>query len=176
MNEFLHSDQLFSEVRKAEDQFKTANHGRPCNKYTGAVTTEVLRRHLMRALSDCLDFSPRDSFILGVPPEIDLLALWPGAQAEHGLCFQPRDVVAALEIKNVGSFGQATIDSVKSNFGKIQSVASSAKCCYVALTERTGFRWAVTERETGFPAYTLSATRHGKSHSLTRKPRGSSSN
>lgn len=155
--------QLLADVDDAENTFRSAA-GIPCNKFTGAVTTERLRNCLLAALGGCVAFSPRDSFILGVPLEIDLLAVRPDAKPAHLICYQPRDVVAALEVKNVGSFGDVTIQNVKSNFERIKLAAPSAHCCYVALTEREGFQWAVTEEKIGFPAYTLSK------HKMWQKP------
>lgn len=156
-------NQLLKDVAVAENAFRSAA-GNPCNKFTGAVTTELLRNSLQAALGVSVILSPRDSFILGVPLEIDLLALRPGTIPVNLICYRPDDVIAAVEVKNVGSFGDATIKTVKANFGKIRSVAKSAHCCYVALTERQGFRWAVTSANTGFPAYTLST------HGTWKKP------
>lgn len=154
-------NQLLEAVAAAENAFRRAS-GNRCNKFTGAVTTELLRNSLLAALGGSVALSPRDSFILGVPLELDLLVLRPDAIPVSFICYRPDDVLAALEIKNVGSFGDATIKSVKANFAKIQLVAKSAHCCYVALTERQGFRWAVTSANTGFPAYTLSTHKTGR--------------
>lgn len=163
--------QLLVDVDDAENSFRSAA-GIPCNKFTGAVTTEQLRNCLLAALGGCVAISPRDSFIMGVPLEIDLLILRPDAKPAHLICYQPRDVVAALEVKNVGSFGDATIQSVKANFERIRSAAPSAHCCYVALTERQGFRWAVTRERTGFPAYTLSTHKKWMKPFTDRIPTG----
>ena len=79
------------------------NFGAKCSKYSGAVSVELIRHALK---SHGIETSSRDVFIKNVPVEIDFLVSKPGVLPGHGLLYQPEDVLAAFEIKNVGSFGQ----------------------------------------------------------------------
>jgi hypothetical protein len=126
--------------------------GTKCGKYAGAVCAEsiraALRQHGVAA-------SSRDVFIDGVPIEIDLVVPRPRAVAEHGLLYQPEDVLVAIEIKNSGSFGNATIETTSRTFATIRRKDSRISCVYVTLAERKGFRFAVTNENVGASAFTL---------------------
>jgi hypothetical protein len=63
-------------------------------------------------------------------------------------------VAAALEVKNSGSFGEATIQKVRNDFGRLRE-AGVAACAYLTLEERRGFRWAASSERIGYPCFTL---------------------
>ena len=108
------SDQeVLERVSSAKERFGP----KLCGKFSGAVTVEEISAGLCEA---GLPVSDRDVFIRGVQIEIDLLVVRPGIETLRRLLYEPAKVLPALEIKNIGSFGQATID-------KIRSVSSSLK-------------------------------------------------
>jgi hypothetical protein len=127
--------------------------GRSGSKFSGAITVEVIREALQ---NEGIPVSPRDVFIKGVPIEIDLLIPSPSATQQSKLLYAPEGVLAVLEIKNAGSFGEKTITTTRDNFKRIKQIAAQALCCYVALAERRNFKDAVKDENISpFRAYTL---------------------
>jgi hypothetical protein len=138
---------LLDQINRAKEDF-----GIKCSKYAGAITVEFVSRALR---GHGISASPRDVFIKGVPIEIDLLIPRAGTSPENGILYRPKDVLIALEIKNSGAFGEETIRRIRKNFMTIQQHNEQIRCFYVTLAERKGYKWAVTEDNLGFPAYTL---------------------
>lgn len=99
---------LLDQINRAKEDF-----GTKCSKYAGAITVEFIRRALRE---HGISASPRDVFIKGVPIEIDLLIPKASTSPENGILYRPEDVLIALEIKNSGAFGEATIRRIKNNF------------------------------------------------------------
>jgi hypothetical protein len=131
-----------------------ADFGVKCGKYAGAVMVEVLRA----AIRDAgYNVSPRDSFIRGVPLEVDLLVARPSVEPRFGCLYEPSDVLVAIEIKNSGSFTESGIETTRANFEKIRQVSAGIRCCYVTLTERETYKWRVTSENLGHPycAFTI---------------------
>jgi hypothetical protein len=126
--------------------------GPVCGKYSGAVTTQVLKAALQ---THDVHTSSRDVFIKHIALEIDLLIPKPGALAEDGILYRPEDVVVAFEIKNSGAFGAATLATTQDAFKRIRDRNPSIHCVYVTLSERRGYRWAITPQNLGWPAFTL---------------------
>jgi len=138
---------LRDQINRAKEDF-----GIKCPKYTGAITVEFIRL----ALSEHgISTSSRDVFIKGVPIEIDLLIPRAGTSPENGILYRPEDVLIALEIKNRGAFGEGAVTKIKKNFMTIRQHNKQIRCFYVTLAERKGYKWAITEDNFGFPAYTL---------------------
>jgi len=126
--------------------------GGTCSKFSGAATVEIVKR----ALKNRGILSSRPGvFIRGIPIEIDLLIPREGAVPEYGLVYEAEDVLAVLEIKNHGSFGEGTISRIRQGFQRIHKLNKKIYCAYVTLMERKGYKWAITESNLGFPGYTL---------------------
>ena len=146
------------DIRKRVNELKREfdpkkKFGRSINKFSGAITVEVIREALQ---NEGIPVSPRDVFIKGVPIEIDLLIPSSSATPQKKILYAPEDVLAVLEIKNAGSFGEKTITTTRDNFRRIQEAAPQALCCYVALAERRNFKDAVKDENIRpFRAYTL---------------------
>jgi len=140
--------ELLDRILAAQESFGP----RRCGKFSGAVTVEVLRAGLRQA---GFAVSNRDVFIRGVAIEVDLLIVRPGYDLPGRVLYEPSEVLAALEIKNVGSFGQATIEKVRRDFSRISTACPAALCAYVTLTERKSYKWAITEGNLGHPVFTL---------------------
>ncbi len=123
-----------------------------CPKYAGACTVEALRAALVAA---GLPVSARDVFIRGVPVEIDLLI--PRAQAIEvdKLVYDADDALVALEVKNSGSFGEHTLESVRRCFRLIRVASSNIECLYVTVAELQNYRWAATPANLEAGVYTL---------------------
>jgi len=153
---------IFTAVEDAKQRF-----GKKCAKYTGAITVELIRR----ALQDHgLRVSPRDVFILGVPIEIDLLIPKWKAEPRDCLLYTPADVLAVIEVKNRGSFGNATIQKIRNDFRAIREANPLIQCCYLTLSERKGYRWTVTDENCDADAYTMfwhSGGRKNETHDST---------
>ena len=144
----MEESELFDSILQGKREF-----GAKCKKFTGALTVEMLKRALEER---GILVSPRDVFIRGLSIEIDLLVPKTGGNPKYGLLYEPEDVVAALEVKNLGSFGKETINRIRANFELIRQTNANIYCAYVTFTERRGYKWAITEENLGFPAYTLS--------------------
>lgn len=142
---------LLERVRSYQEQFGL---GVKCNKFLGAVTVEVLRAALREA---GLLVAERDVFIRGVPVEVDLLILRPGTDTIGRLLYESSEVIAALEIKNRGSFGKSTVQRVHATFLRFSGAVPGIHCAYVTLSERKGYGWAITDDNIGDPhrAFTL---------------------
>ena len=125
--------------------------GVKCKKFSGALTVEILRC----ALKDYgIPVSSRDVFIRGISVELDLIV--PKTRSpKYGLVYEPEDVLAALEVKELGSWGAQTLNQIKRNFELIQLIKGDIYCAYITLSERRGFKQAITTESLGFPAYTL---------------------
>jgi hypothetical protein len=138
---------LLKAVQGAKQTF-----GIKCSKMSGAVTVEIFRSALA---AYGLRTSHRDVFILGVPVEFDLLIPRQGAVPRHSLIFDPSEVLAVLEVKNSGSFGDTTLAATRRAFELAHAANIRIYCAYVTLAERKGFRWAATRENIGADAYTL---------------------
>lgn len=99
--------------------------------------------------------SRRNVFIRAVPIEVDLLVPRMGAEAEHGLVYDPADVQVVFEVKSYGNFGGTGLQKIRSCFSEIQKVKLDIHCAYVTLLERKTHKLRATEENLGFPAYTL---------------------
>ncbi len=132
---------ISSEILERVENAK-ADFGTKTTKFTGAATEEAIRKALKEA---GIPVSGRDVFIKGVPIEIDLLIPKPGVDVDDRILFAPDEVLFALEIKNFGSFGQATIDGVSKSFGAIKTAAPAITCVYLTLAERETYSWRVTD-------------------------------
>jgi hypothetical protein len=136
--------------RQFEDIKK--DFGERCKKLSGSVTVELIRDALSKM---GMKVSPRDVFIQGVPLEIDFLLTTPGAQSKVNLIYEPKDVLAAFEVKTLGCFGEGSIKSIKNNFELIKAVNRGIYCAYVSLAERKGYKWAATDDNIGSHTFTL---------------------
>jgi len=126
--------------------------GVKCNKYAGAITVQTLRRALQeRGFS----VSERDVFIRGIPVEIDLLIPTPLAEPQNGILYEPSQVSVVFEVKNYGSFGAPTVETVRRSFSRIRGANDQIACLYVTLSEREGYIHAVKPEPPGFDAFTL---------------------
>lgn len=139
--------EIFETISNVKKDF-----GLKCAKFTGAVTVEIIKIALEK---HGILTSPRDVFIRGLPIEIDLLIPKRDVVPEHGILYELQDVLTVLEIKNYGSFGKSTINSIKKNFQRISQFNKEIYCAYVTLAERKGYKWAISRENTGFPSYTL---------------------
>jgi len=138
---------ILQAVRTAKDQF-----GAACGKYSGALTVELVRDALH---SEGIQASPRDVYIHGLPMEIDLVIPCRNVHPHNRLLYEPNDVLAVVEVKNAGSFGAKTIETVHHNFQRVKSMNPGITCCYLTLAERKGFKNAVTSCNSGGESYTL---------------------
>ena len=126
--------------------------GKTCKKFSGSLTVELIRQRLKKS---GIPVSPRDVFIKGLGIEIDLVIPRPGILPAYNVIYNPEDVTAALEVKYRGAFGSQALDNTKANFQRIQQLDKRIQCIYVTVVETIGYKWAVTRKNLGFPAYTL---------------------
>jgi hypothetical protein len=147
---------------------RTSELGVRSKKFAGAVTVRVIAEALRRCGIRC---STPNVFIRTVPNEIDLVLAPPAITPWHGILYEPHDVLAALEVKKLGSFGPATIAKVREDFRAVRRANRTVRCVYVTITERKGFRYAVTAKNIGAKAYTL-LWHKGSGSKLTYEPTG----
>ncbi|HLI62333.1 MAG TPA: hypothetical protein VKV05_02955 [Terriglobales bacterium] len=126
--------------------------GTKCHKYAGALTVECLRQAFAE---HGIPTSQRDVFIKGVPVEIDLVVPKTTARPDYGICYEADDVLAALEVKSYGAFGQGAAERIRACFKEILRSNPSIWCAYVTLTERKNYKYAVNCSNLEFPAFTL---------------------
>lgn len=139
--------QLLDAVIKAKNAF-----GVKCSKYYGAVAVECIRRAFAE---HGVATSSRDVFISKVAVEIDLIIPREDAAPEYGMVYPAQDVLVAFEIKASGAYGETTRKHTGNTFWLVSEQNPQTRCAYVAVAERANYRWAVTEENLGFPAYTL---------------------
>jgi hypothetical protein len=145
----LHRDE--NQLRELVESGKQA-FGCKCSKFAGALTVELLRSTLQER---GFRASARDVFIRGVSVEVDLLLPTRLARPEQELVYQPTEVMAALEIKNSGAFGEGSLKSVRRSFQLILAANPRIYCAYITLAERKGYRWAATASSVGADVFTL---------------------
>ena len=126
--------------------------GANSTKYSGSVTVELFKQAFD---VEGIRTSPRDVFIRGVPIEIDLLIPRQNVAPLYGVLYEPKDVFVVLEVKNRGVFGENALKRIHNNFLRIVESNAEIYCAYVTLVEQEGYKWAATERNLGFPVYTL---------------------
>ena len=141
----MNGEYIVTTTRKAKAAF-----GGKCSKFAGAVTVEILKAALAK---ESIPTSSRDVFVRGIPVEVDLLVPRQGEKPALGLLYEPRQVAAALEIKNSGSFGRGTLEKIRRDFGLFRE--AGVCCAYVTLEERRSYRWAASAERLGYPCFTL---------------------
>jgi hypothetical protein len=126
--------------------------GQKCGKYSGAVTVEIIRHALQE---EGISVSARDVFIRGVPIELDLVIPRKGVSPQDDLLYESSQVLVAIEVKNSGSFGEKTIQTVERNAAVLRAANPQIAFCYLTLSEREGYPWALTEKNAPCKTYTL---------------------
>jgi len=139
--------EILHAVEAAERYF-----GPRCGKYSGALTVETIRRALQQ---NGIPVSPRDVFIRGIPVEVDLILPRDGVGPRDGLVFEPGEVLVALEVKKSGAFGEDTIRAVRRNVEALGATSPWIICSCLVLSEREGYRWALTDENAGCKTYTM---------------------
>jgi hypothetical protein len=139
-------------LERLEQTYDTAFEEVYCQKFSGALSVELIRHHLLK---HGIPVSQRDVFIKNIPIEIDLVIPRRGASAKHRLLYEPDDVVAALEIKYRGAVGAKTLQTTRQNFKRITQDYKHIQCIYIAVNETATYKYAVRSASLGFPAYTL---------------------
>jgi hypothetical protein len=123
------------EAEEIWDQYATAKKccGEKCTKFGGALFTEILRKHL---LPHGIPVSTRDVFVRDLNLEVDLLVhTKTAAEPDHGILYNPSDVLGVLEVKAFGAVGgKEAVQVVKRNLETIGQL-TGAKCFYVCLQE-----------------------------------------
>ncbi|MGA2116849.1 MAG: hypothetical protein ABSH56_19085 [Bryobacteraceae bacterium] len=139
------AEQIIARAREMKEAF-----GAKCSKFAGALSVELVRQALAEA---GIATSARDVFVRGVPIEVDLIIPHRGQGPLLGGMYEPQQVAVALEVKNSGSFGEATILKVRSDFERLHMVGVAY--AYLTLEERRGYRWAISSERIGCRCFTL---------------------
>lgn len=126
---------------------------KPPRGLTGAIATEIIRQELLR---EGFKVSSRDVYIVGIPYQVDLLICREGALPRWGnLAYPIEDVLAVLEVKAGGIYGEEGLRAVRNRFKSACLQNPGIFCAYITFREREGYKWAATEKRLGFPVYTL---------------------
>lgn len=139
---------LIQEIFEAREEI-----GVKSNKFTGAVTVEIIRKAL---IDEGIPVSFRDVYIKGVPTEFDLLIPKKNAKALWSILYAPKEVLAVFEIKFLGAFGSETVVTIRRNFEQLKVLNQEIYCAYLTVTELRGYKYKITPEELGFSVYTLS--------------------
>jgi len=113
------------------------------NKFLGAMTIEVVRKFLKK---EGFKVSERNSFIKGVPNEIDLLILKKDSKPLFNSHYEPKDVLFVFEIKFRGSYGESDKRHVREMFDNVKKVNSEIRCIYLAISENRKYKHRATDR------------------------------
>lgn len=121
-------------------------------KAIGAVTNEVVRRHLEQ---EGIFVSNRNVFIDGLPTEWDLIVFKAGAVPKVGCVWCPADVLAVIEIKYSGLYDRKAIPRLKSTFSRLTQKHPHIKPFYFTLMETPSAQKYVSDETLGCRALTL---------------------
>jgi hypothetical protein len=121
-------------------------------KFVGALTIELLRKEFARI---GLNVSNRDVFIENVPNEIDLIIAKLGKHPEENLVYNANNVLAVLEIKFRGSYGQSSIGDIKEVFDSVKKANNRVECLYVSVSENRNYKYRATKDNLGYDCYEL---------------------
>ena len=111
------------------------------NKFLGAMTIEVIRQYLEK---EGFKVSERDSFIEGVPNEIDLLILKKEVKPIFNSYYKHNDILAVLEIKFTGLFGNKDIVHISKMFESVKKMNNKIKCIYLTIYENQKYKYKAT--------------------------------
>jgi hypothetical protein len=114
------------------DKIESLRQPIKCNKFIGAMTTEVIRETLT---NKGFNVSERDSFIKGVPNEIDLMITKKDTLPIFNSYYNPEDVLFVFEIKYRGIYGKEEIDHIKTMFENVRKVNPKINCVYLTIYE-----------------------------------------
>lgn len=118
--------QFLKQVNELENRL-----GFRSKKFSGAVVVEILRQVIESTGLTC---SRPNSFICDVPIEVDLLIVSAQANPVLNLLYDPKEVIACLEVKKSGLIAEAA-SKVGSDFSRIATYCPQAKTFYVSLSE-----------------------------------------
>jgi len=113
-----------------------------CNKFLGAITIEVIKKFLKK---EGFNVSERDSFIKGVPNEIDLMILKENVTPIFSSYYNPEDILAIFEIKFRGSFGASDIEHIKKMFENVRGVNPKIECIYLTIYENQRYKHRINK-------------------------------
>lgn len=116
---------------------------------SGRATENVIREHLMK---HGLNISNTRVGIEGAPLEIDLISLKTGANPNKTLYYS-HEVDVVLEIKNNAVADQTT--EIKKNFNRLKQLTAGIRFAAIVLSEREGYKYAINEKELGYPSLPL---------------------
>ncbi len=154
MPDHIYSEQthfLLTEINEFYDRFGN-NRARHQTKAIGAVTNEVVRKHLAE---EGISVSDRNVFIDGFPTEWDLIVHKPSAMPEVGCVWRPSDVLAVIEIKYSGLYDSDSISRLNNTFSLLTQKHPHIKPFYFTLMETTSAQDKVTDDTLGCRALTL---------------------
>lgn len=137
--------EIYDKITKLRQNLKS-------NKFLGAMTTEVIKDYLNR---EGFNVSERDSFVKGVPNEIDLLVLKKNAKPIFNSYYDAFDVLAAFEIKFRGGYGKSNIRTIKKLFKNIRMVNSKIRCIYLTISENQKYKYKITTKNVNCEVFKL---------------------
>jgi len=126
--------------------------GMKANKFIGALTIELVREKLIK---EGFNMSNRDVFIKGIPYELNLIILKKCEKAQKNLLYEPGQVIAVLEIKFRGIYGESDIKNIRKVFNSIKKVNRKIKCIYLTISENTRYKYWPLQRKLGDFSFSL---------------------
>jgi hypothetical protein len=152
VNQFItETKSIFEEVNRITKPFSSVPK-RERTKLTGALAIEAVRNHLLKS---GFTVSARDVFINGIPTEFDMLVVRPTAKPAFGIVYKPADVTAVLEIKFSGAYSQQVLPHLRQLFDRVKAAHRHIQCIYLTVCERRTYKYRITSKALGWPAFTL---------------------
>jgi len=112
-------------------------------KFIGAMTVEVVKNFLEK---EGFRVSGKDSFVEGIPNEIDLLILKKDAKPIFNSYYKSEDILVVFELKFTGLFGKGDIEHISKMFENVKIVNSEIRCVYLTIYENQKYPHKATNK------------------------------
>lgn len=145
------NETILTEVRMISQELSNVS-ARQRTKFTGALTIEIIRNHLIQV---GLPVSSRDIYIRGYSSEFDLAVVKDNVEPVYGILYEPEDVAAIIEIKYSGVYSKDVPETVKRLFDGVRRRNTHIVCVYLSVCENPFFKYRIMSNTLGHPAFTL---------------------
>ncbi|HVY01559.1 MAG TPA: hypothetical protein VHA12_02230 [Candidatus Nanoarchaeia archaeon] len=134
------------------DKIESLRQPLKISKFLGAMSNEVIRDALIK---EGFRVSERDSFIKGVPYEIDLMILKKKAVPIFNGYYDPEDVLCVFELKYRGIYGKEELSHIKKMFESVKMINKSINGIYLTVYENKKHSHRATKEKIGMDIFEL---------------------
>ena len=142
---------ILAEVQRISQELSNVS-ARQRTKFTGALTVEIVRDHLIKM---GLPVSSRDIYIRGYSSEFDLAVVRDNTEPIYGILYEPKDVAAIIEVKYSGVYSKEVPETIKLLFDGVRKCNPHIVCVYLSVCENPSFKYRIMSKTLGHPAFTL---------------------